>query len=66
MTHLIIGAVGLLLVLGGLLALMLRAAGEDAGIMLGIVLASVVIVFIIVIFAVQLGIGLEEVFFLNE
>lgn len=66
MTHLIIGAVGLLLMLAGLFALMLWAAGEDAGVMLGIVLGSVVFSVIIAYFVFQLAIGLEEVFSLSE
>lgn len=65
MISLVIGAGGLLLVLAGLFAFMLWAAGEDAGVMLGIILASLVVAAIVVFFAAQLAIGLEEVLFLR-
>lgn len=66
MVSLIIGAGGLLLVFAGMLALMMWASGMDVGAVITIALGSVVVTAIIVFFAIQLGIGLEEVFSLRE
>lgn len=66
MVSLVIGAGGLLLVLAGLFVLIAWATDGDTRAALTILLGSVVATAIIVFFAVQLSIGLEEVFFLNE
>ena len=63
MISLVIGAGGLLLVIGGFLAFLVRAVGEPAGALLVIVLGSVLLSAIIAFFSVLLGNGLEEVFF---
>lgn len=62
MTSLVIGAGGLLLVLGGLLALLAWATGEDAVAVLVIAAGSVVVTAIITFFSFLLAYGLEEVF----
>lgn len=66
MGSLVIGAGGLILLFGAILATLAKAAGEDAGAMLAVVLGAVVVTAIVVFFALQLSIGLIEVFHLNE